>query len=111
MLKVVKPQKKPQKPLNLEWLKGVGGAVKEVFIVASAHPATAALAVMASSVIVNVASGAYKQQTETQTRLHTEMKGIYEGAQSLGIAGALAPVALAGLQAASSIAAARKPPV
>ncbi len=107
MKKTVKKQKKP---LDLSLLKGVGSGLKEIFIVAATHPTAAAIAVMVTTSTVKMVSGAFQEKTEWQKKLSGELTGLYNGAQTLGAAAALAPIALAGIQAATSIASMRKPP-
>lgn len=69
-----------------------GGAFKQVLMAAATHPVTASLAVMVMTVITKQVVTQGKTDTEWRKRFNGEMSGLYDGAQKLGAAAALAPV-------------------
>jgi len=93
--------KKNKKKVTAAAIK-FGGAFKQVLMAAATHPTTAALAVMTMAVITKEFVTQGKADTEWRIRFNGEMKGIYEGAQALGLASALAPVAMGALGVAQA---------
>lgn len=69
-----------------------GGAFKQVLMAAATHPVTASLAVMTITVITKQLVTQGRENTEWRRRFNGEMSGLYDGAQKLGAAAALAPV-------------------
>jgi len=79
-----------------------GGAFKQVLMAATTHPVTAGLAVMTMTVITKQLVTQGKEDTEWRRRFNGEMSGLYDGAQKLAAAAALAPVVTGALGVAKS---------
>lgn len=78
-------------------LSKFGNGLKQILVGASTHPATAALAVMGLTVITKELVTQGKEDTEWRKRFNGEMSGLYDGAQKLGVAAAVAPVVVGAL--------------
>lgn len=99
--------KKPKKEIKIpEGLKSVGRFVEKVFERAATHPASLGLAVMAGSAIIStVASLSDPDISNARTKeVRAQMAGLYNGAQTLTVAAALAPILQSGLQTVQAFA-------
>lgn len=97
--------KEKRKPL--EGLKKVGGALKDILLASTSHPTTAALAIMALTVAIRPIT----ERSEAGRKFGSDhLDGMFAVARDLGVAGAVAPVAIGAFAAIQSALEARKKP-
>lgn len=117
--------KKPKNPLSKKPFPSLGvknalGKVGEIVKIAVQHPSAAALAVMATAstarmIILSAQSkenlkwvpgfigGSYGSKDPRSDAVLSELSGIYIGAQGLGLAAAVAPIATSALGMATQV--------
>lgn len=89
-------------------LTQLGGGLKAVALAAATHPVTAALFVMslaaAGQAITHIISKRNEEGQLGHKAIETrhQLKGLYEGAQALGVASAVVPVVVTGLGVAKT---------
>jgi hypothetical protein len=107
---------KPKKPRvdtkKLASVMGkVGGAFKDIAIGAACHPVTASLFVMGSCVLLQFATGAFsdeqREKHPTLRNVHGQLNGLYDGAQKIAAASAVAPIAVSAFQMLGDVAKAK----
>jgi len=90
-----KKNSQPKKKVNLEPLKSIGKFIAVTFEKAAGHPTALALAMMGGAALISTANAlADPDQSNMRSReIQRQMAGLYNGAQALGTAAALAPIA------------------
>jgi len=84
--------KKNKKKAAISAATKFGGAFKQVLMAAATHPATACLAVMTMTVVAKATVTQFKNDKEWKILFNADMTGLYNGAQSLGVVCAAAPI-------------------
>ena len=111
MVKKQQP-KLPKKTLNIPF-RAIGSAFKDVAVGAASHPVTAALFVMGGTVLLQFATGSFSDTERAKhanlRSIHSQLNGLYDGAQKIAAASALVPMAIAAFQTIAGVASARVP--
>lgn len=101
------PRKIDTKKLG-QTLQKIGGGMKDIALGAASHPVTASLFVMALTVALQFTTGAFdetqREKHPTLRNVHGQLNGLYDGAQKIAAASALAPIAVSAMGMVSSIA-------
>lgn len=71
-----------------------GEGTRKVLTAAASHPTTAALAVMGITVLGQLINGNPQPTDRRRWEIRGQLAGLYDGAQKLGAAAAIAPVAV-----------------
>lgn len=95
---VKKNKKKKAKVATIQ----LGGALKQILMTAATHPATACLAVMSLTVVGQLINGNPSPEDKRRWETRGQLAGLYDGAQKLGAACALAPVVVGALGVAKA---------
>jgi len=96
---MVKKKRNLKKSVSIEPLEKLGSSLKQIFIMAAGHPATAGLAIMATTVALKLIF-----QPKEGSQRNAELTGMYNGAQAIAAGAVLAPVVVGAIGLASAIA-------